>query len=176
MQNIAEENEAAANIATAHAQVENAYTETAASVDAQVQEAIDRLPAPYEDWQNEAIAKIRELGRVAQLAYNSDKAPNQNDPAKSLEYLKKIKAAKGELETVVDGYVAKKAVEDAANTKAVAVVESLKGKLNEVVVALGDLPSAIREFLPVFGVYRIDFDGHTFIGQFFHCKTSCKPM
>lgn len=137
MQNIAEENEAAANIADAHAQVKAAYDATAEFVDAQVQDAIDRLPAPYEDWQNEAIAKIRELGRVAQLAYNSDKA--QNDPAKSQKYLNKIKAAKGELETVVVGYVAKKDVEDAANTEAVAAVEYLKVELNNVVVALGDL-------------------------------------
>ena len=135
IKNIADDEVAAAGNESAHKAVVDAYTDAKAEYDKQLQRAIENLPTPiYQDWQEDAIAKLNEQYRLINVAKKADEAlydEEKSGTAKG-QYKDEIGTAKAEILNIVDGYVDKKNLEETANASAISSIADLQSSLDGV--------------------------------------------
>ena len=138
---IAEDEKAVANNEDAHKAVVKAYNDAKADYDAQLQEAISKLPSEvYKDWQDEAVAKLNEQYRLINDAKKHDEdlyAKGESATANG-QYKNEITTAQAEIANIVGGYLADMQNEEDAKAEADAAVKGLQSALNAVKKELTD--------------------------------------
>ena len=139
--NIADDEVAAAGNESAHKAVVDAYTDAKAEYDKQLQRAIENLPTPiYQDWQEAAIAELNEQYRLINVAKKADEALYDKGKSETAEgqYKDEIEAAEAKIKNIVNGYVSKKNLEETANASAISSIANLQSSLDNVKKQLSD--------------------------------------
>lgn len=119
----------------AHASVVAAYNTAKASYDAQLSEAIAKLPSNnYKDWQDDVITKLNEQYRVIVAAKNEDQKDYEAGTAvnQAAARVNSIQTAQGAIETLVSNKVAEMQAQENAHTTALADINALQASVDAI--------------------------------------------